>query len=283
MALFTNFATLSYNGRTTNSNTVTGEILETLTAEKTAAAEAYAPGGDVVYVISLINSGPAPLTGLTVTDDLGGYMLGGSALYPLSYKEGSIRYYMNGALQPAPAVTAGPPMVIDGVDVPALGNAMLIYEADVTPFAPLDAAGEIVNTAVVTGPGLVTPVSASETLPAAGGAELSILKALTPAVVTADGQITYRFTLENSGNAPAAAEENAVLTDRFDPILRNIAVDLDGTAWTEGVNYTYDESTGAFATLPGQLAVPAACFARNGDGSWTVSPGAVTLTVTGDM
>ena len=28
MASFTNFATLSYNGGTTNSNTVTGELLE---------------------------------------------------------------------------------------------------------------------------------------------------------------------------------------------------------------------------------------------------------------
>ena len=34
MASFTNFATLSYNGGTTNSNTVTGELLEVLTVTK---------------------------------------------------------------------------------------------------------------------------------------------------------------------------------------------------------------------------------------------------------
>ena len=39
MATFTNFATLSYNGGTTNSNTVTGEILETLSAVKTAVLD----------------------------------------------------------------------------------------------------------------------------------------------------------------------------------------------------------------------------------------------------
>ena len=36
MASFTNFATLIYNGGTSNSNTVTGELLETLTLTKTA-------------------------------------------------------------------------------------------------------------------------------------------------------------------------------------------------------------------------------------------------------
>ena len=35
MASFTNFATLIYNGGTSNSNTVTGELLETLTLTKT--------------------------------------------------------------------------------------------------------------------------------------------------------------------------------------------------------------------------------------------------------
>ena len=37
MASFTNFATLIYNGGTSNSNTVTGELLETLTLTKTTS------------------------------------------------------------------------------------------------------------------------------------------------------------------------------------------------------------------------------------------------------
>ena len=43
MASFTNFATLIYNGGTSNSNTVTGELLETLTLTKTAPAAATPP------------------------------------------------------------------------------------------------------------------------------------------------------------------------------------------------------------------------------------------------
>ena len=72
MATFTNFATLSYNGNTINSNTVTGEILDSITATKTAVVDRYNAADTITYVVSLINSDSAAAT-LTLTDDLGGY------------------------------------------------------------------------------------------------------------------------------------------------------------------------------------------------------------------
>ena len=77
MAVFTNIATLSYNGVTTNSNTVTGEILESVSATKTAVVPEYSSDSDVAFVVSLVNSSSAAVNGLTVTDDLGGYALSG--------------------------------------------------------------------------------------------------------------------------------------------------------------------------------------------------------------
>lgn len=53
-----------------------------------------------------------------------------------AYTENSLRYYINGVLQAAPTVTAGPPLVISGISVPAGGNALLVYEAAVTAYAP---------------------------------------------------------------------------------------------------------------------------------------------------
>lgn len=47
MARFTNFATLTYTGGATNSNTVTGEVLEVLTLTKEAATAAYAANGRI--------------------------------------------------------------------------------------------------------------------------------------------------------------------------------------------------------------------------------------------
>ena len=283
MASFTNFATLSYNGGTTNSNIVTGEILEALTAVKTAVSANYSAGDRITYALSLVNTGTAAITDYTVTDNLGGYTVGANTVYPLAYNAGTVRYYINGVLQTAPTVTAGPPLTVTGLTVPAGGSAVLIYETTATPVAPLATGSSITNTATITGGGLTTPITAQATVETATSAELSISKALSPTTVTENGQITYTFVISNTGNTEATAADNVVVTDTFDPILRNIAVTYNGTAWTEGTNYTYNTATGVFTTLAGQITVPAASFTQNTDGTFTVTPGTTTLVITGTV
>ena len=283
MASFTNFATLSYNGGTTNSNIVTGEILEALTAVKTAVSANYSAGDRITYALSLVNTGTAAVTDYTVTDNLGGYTVGANTVYPLAYNAGTVRYYINGVLQAAPTVTAGPPLTVTGLTVPAGGSAVLIYETTATPVAPLATGSSITNTATITGGGLTNPITAQATVETANSAELSISKALSPTTVTENGQITYTFVISNTGNTEATATGNVVVTDTFDPILRNIAVTYNGTAWTEGTNYTYNAATGVFTTLAGQITVPAATFTQNTDGTFTVTPGTATLVITGTV
>ena len=274
MASFTNFATLSYNGGTTNSNIVTGEILEALTAVKTAVSANYSAGDRITYALSLVNTGTAAITDYTVTDNLGGYTVGANTVYPLAYNAGTVRYYINGVLQTPPTVTAGPPLTVTGLTVPAGGSAVLIYETTATP---------ITNTATITGGGLTTPITAQATVETANSADLTISKALSPTTVTENGQITYTFVISNTGNTEATATGNVVVTDTFAPILRNIAVTYNGTAWTEGTNYTYNAATGVFTTLAGQISVPAASFTQNTDGTFTVTPGTATLVITGTI
>ena len=76
MAIFSNQATLSYNGGSTNSNIAYGEILDVLAVTKTAVRDTYTPDELVTYVVTLRNTGVIALSGLTVTDDLGGYTFG---------------------------------------------------------------------------------------------------------------------------------------------------------------------------------------------------------------
>ena len=73
MAIFTNQATLRYNGNVVNSNITTGEIVEVLSATKTAVVDEYSQESDVTYVINIVNSGAISLAGLTITDNLGEY------------------------------------------------------------------------------------------------------------------------------------------------------------------------------------------------------------------
>ena len=96
MATFYNQATLSYSGGTVNSNVTSGELLEVLSAEKTAVVDEYTQGSDVTYVVNIINSGNTPFTGLSVSDDLGAYPFGSTTLQPLDYVDGSVKYFVNG-------------------------------------------------------------------------------------------------------------------------------------------------------------------------------------------
>lgn len=283
MALFTNQASLSYSGRTVLSNVTSGELVSLIGASKTTGVDTYQNGTSIPYVINLTNSGDTPLTGLVVTDDLGAVPFGETLLQPLTFIEGSLRLFLDGVLQATPAYTLTPALTITGVNVPAGGVTTILYSAAANEFAPLDAAGSITNTARITGTTLAE-VSASATIAADTGAVLTMQKAVSPAVVSQNDTLTYTFIIENYGAEEAGVEENAVVTDLFQPALKNLSASLDGVVWTEGTQYTYDAETGLFASAAGAVTVPGAAFVQNPDtGAWTTLPGSVVLTVTGTV
>lgn len=284
MAIFSNQATLTFNGVPTNSNIAYGEILDVLTVSKTSVEGSYAPGSLVTYAVTLRNTGSVPLTALTVTDNLGGYDFNGSTVYPLTYENGSATLFIDGVLSPSPAVNPGPPLVITGITVPGGSDAVLIYQARANEFANPDIGGTIDNTVSVSGNGISTPITATETVTAVSEPILSISKSITPTQVVDNDRVNYTFVIQNVGNEAVIATDDATVTDVFDPILTGLAVSFNGVAWTEGVQYTYDDTTGQFATLPGQLPVPAAVFTQDPvTGQYTVTPGIATLTVTGTI
>ena len=278
MAIFTNQATLVYNGGSANSNIAVGEILEVLSADKTAVSGTYAPGELVTYVVTIRNTGTAAFTNLTVTDDLGG---GVNA--PLTYETGTALYFVNGVLQAAPTVTAGPPLVFTGITVPGNGDAVLVYQARANGYASPQIEGTITNTVTITGGGLTAPVTATETVIAAVGPDLTITKTITPAQVADNGRVTYTFLIQNSGNEAIVATDNASVSDTFDPILTDLVVTFNGTVLAEGTGYTYNAATGQFDTVPGVITVPAATYTQTPDGQYATTPGIATLTVTGTI
>lgn len=284
MATFTNQATLTYNGISTNSNIAFGEILDVLSVTKTVVEDSYAQGDTVTYVVTLRNTGGNALTNLTVTDNLGAYTYESGTVYPLTYVNGSTLYFVNGALQPAPAVTAGPPLSITGISVPANGDAVIVYQTVANAFANPEAGGNIVNTVTVTGDGLSAPVTATATVDAQTAASLSISKSITPSQVVDNDRVTYTFVIQNSGNEAVLATDDAIINDLFNPILTALAVTFEGATWTEGTQYNYDETTGQFTTVAGNITVPAATYTRDAvTGEYILTPGIATLVVTGTI
>lgn len=284
MATFTNRATLTYNDNTTTSNIVTGEITEALVATKTALTRCYYNESEITYVISLINSGTTPLAGLTVTDNLGAYEFNGTTLTPLTYIDGSISYFINGDQQAAPTVAVDEGLIISGLTLPASSNGIIIYTTEVNEFAPLFNPSSITNTATISGDGLINTVTATETISACTEPRLQITKALSPLVVSDNGQITYTLNILNYGNSPATVADNIIVTDTFNPILSDITVTLDGTVLTAGTDYTYNTTTGEFSTVAGRITVPQATFTQDETtGEYSIVPGSSTLVITGTV
>lgn len=286
MAIFRNQAQLVYQGAEINSNVATGEIFESLSVTKTPITENYAQGSEIAYMINISNAGAVPRTNLTVTDDLGGYTFGTQTVRPEEYIADSIRYYENGALQPTPTITSTAPLTITGINVPAEGNTMLVYTVQTNGYAPLDAAGSITNTVNVADPNVRAEDSmvAQATITPYNVLNLTIAKSVVPVSVTENGVVTYSFVILNTGTVPATASDLVSIRDTFSPILRDISVTFDGAAWQSNVQYNYDEDTGVFSTVPGQIVVPAANVTQDPvTGLWQSVPGSATLLVSGTI
>ncbi len=282
MPAFYNRATLTYNGVTTRSNMTVGELETTLGISKTPVTPTYTTGDNETYIITLTNTGTAPYTDLTLTDDLGAYTFGAGTVTPLTFQDGSLYYYQNGTLQPTPTVTTAAPLEITGIEVPAGGNATIVYQTLVNEYATPTAGGTITNTVTVNNAAL--PVeTASATITAADLPRLAIAKSLSPLTVSEGGTLTYTFVIQNYADTPVTTGDGVILNDTFSPTLSNITVTNNGTTWAPA-NYTYVPATGAFATNNGAITVPAATFTQDPvTGAWTTTPGTTTIAVTGTV
>ena len=279
MAVFYNQASLSYSGGVLSSNRIAGQLTDAASLTKTAVTESYLPGDTVVYALSIVNESAAAITA-ALTDDLGGYTFDGETVYPLAYKADSLVCFVGGVQQEL-TVTPGPPLAVQGISIPAGGSAVLVYETEVTAYAPLGEQAAIVNTATLTGG--ASPITATATVPMAGNPALSIVKTMAPQTVAVGESVTYTFLLQNAGPAAADAAMALSVTDTFDPPLANVAVSLNGAALTPTTDYTYDPASGAFATVAGLITVSAASYAQDETGAWSATPGAAVLTVTGTL
>ena len=283
MATFYNQATLSFGGNVVNSNITEAELLSGLEITKTPITETYTAGGNVVYAITLNNMGSSAYNDLTVTDNLGAYTLsGGATAVPLTYVDGSILYYLNGVLQPAPTVSSTDNLSITGINLPASSTATFIYEARANEAAPISAGSVITNTAMTNGGVGIGEISATATVTVEEAPALTIAKAVCPAVLNDNDQLTYTIIVQNLGNTPIVATDGVIISDIFNPILSDITVTLNGVPLEEGTGYTYNAATGEFATLNGVITVPAATYVQDStNGTVTTTPGVTVLTVTG--
>lgn len=283
MATFTNQATLTYGTNTVNSNIVTGEILETLSINKSAVKETYNGMDLITYVININNTGNVPFNGIQIEDNLGEYTFGTGTVVPETFDIGSVQLTVNGTPAEAPTVAVTEPLTFTGINVPAGSTATLTYSVRPNQYTPLATGSTITNVATATGAGLTAPIQASATITADNGPALMIEKAVNPTIVTENGTITYTFTIRNYGNEAANENVSAVVSDTFNPIIDITNVTFNNNPLIRNTQYNYDQATGDFATVPGIITVPAATYTQSETGEITTTPGVSTLTVTGTV
>lgn len=283
----TNQARLQFTYGTTtgtaSSNIASTVVQGPLTADKSVLEDTYRAGDELTYMINVTNNGPTALTAVTVIDDLGAYEVTPTlSRMPLRYKDPT-HLYINGVF----SSTLTPVQTDDGVTftIPSLAagaNAMLIYKAQISDAALLEAGAEIVNTATITATGVSEPLTVSETVDVEAYADVSIIKAMSPNPVTDGGTLTYTFTIQNYGNTEAT---DVVFSDSFTPSPDPITVMVAGTT-VAPANYSY---TGGLLTLPAtgspySLTIPAATFTQDTTtGEVAVNPGIVSIVVTGTL
>lgn len=284
----TNQATLTYQYGTSTasaaSNIATATLQDPLTLTKSALDSGYRAGEDVTYILTAANTSTNALTNLTLTDNLGAYTpAGGTAqAVPLTYT-GPAQLYINGVLSGTLTPTVSETALV--FTIPSLSGgstAMVLYKARPNAAALPGAEDSLTNTVTAAATGLTQSVSATYTLNALPYASVSILKTMSPSVITDGDTITYTFTLSNRGNTAATG---VVLTDVFSPAPSNLTVSVNGAPLT-AADFTY---TGGVLTLPAAgsayaLTVPAAAFSQDSTtGAVTVTPGVTTVVVTGTL
>lgn len=210
MDTINNQATLLYNNVTTNSNTVSTQILSLydLKATKESLLDTYTPGQTITYLTRIQNTGSSSLYNLTVTDDLANGLI--------QYIDGSVNAYLNGSpieintQQTANSLTFRIDNVINPND-----NVLIVFETS----TPLTRPDVLTNTQTITanggsttGPIVTVTPNPSVSLTLANYVSLDISKSANKTSIYSGDTLVYTFQITNNGNETA---RNVAFKDVF--------------------------------------------------------------------
>ncbi len=281
----TNRASLTYQyGENTGSalsNAAKPALAPPLAVEKTSLAAEYRRDSAITFILTVANNGRSLLSDLEVEDDLAAYVLPGPlSVLPLDYV-GPARLYINGAfVSELKAEETEEGSVF--FTIPSLGageNAMILYQARVNAYAPLDTGAVLTNDSSFMTEDMEEALYASYTLRSEDYADVRVLKSLSPHPAIPGGPLTISYFLYNYGNREATG---VILRDALEQPMTGLSLKVNGDTVDP---LEYEETEGAL-TIPREgaslsLTVPAAAFLQGEGGLVHIDPGVTVVTVSG--
>lgn len=82
---FSNQASLNYNNKIINSNTVNGIITKDITMKKSSRTDNYKPDSEIFYTITIKNNSNVTYNQMMLIDNLGRYVWNGLTRFLLEY------------------------------------------------------------------------------------------------------------------------------------------------------------------------------------------------------
>ncbi len=287
MPTIENFATVSYTSggvtETKVSNLAEIGLESAISFTKTTLGDTYTEDSVITYILSITNTSTSPISNVSISDDLGTFVLGTLELTPLTYAPPALLLIdgQDVSAQLTVDSTNTESLVFTFPTLPAGATANIVYRAIVNEYAPLDVESTIINTATLTSDSDCADGTATATITVGSGANVSVFKQMSPNPVVCGDTVTYTIRIYNYGNTAA---ENVVLTDTFNPAPSDITVSRDGVLLI-GTDYTYINGTLTVpATQTSSVSVPPATFTRDPEtGVVTVTPGMIEYVITGTI
>ena len=262
------------------SNVINNKPNSPLTINKESISKNYYLGDNASFIITITNHTDNPINDVSIKENLGTYFLNDNSKFftPLSYQEGSLKYYINGISQSPPKVTVNSQHIIFDIEIiPSSSVITLVYNTTVNSKAPLDNGSMIINTSNLTAETLDKSVESSCTITVRKNADIKIIKQVSENKISKN-VITYDFTICNYGNTEAT---NVTLKDTINPKHSNMKVFVDSQC-LKFSDYNYISGNVCIPSYGSKrvLNVPPATFLQDkNSGIFTINPGTIKISV----
>lgn len=250
---------------------------QSLTINKSCLSGDYFLGDKITYIIDIKNNSDIPIFNVKIKENMGKSKNDDEldSIVPLKYG-GNFRCYINGnAADIAAAKTYSDKIIFEIDALPSLSSATIIYIAEITDNAPLEAKSSITNTSSAIIPSTGKTLESSHTINVREIADVRTIKQIKNYSVSG---VTYSIFIYNYGNIPA---KNVTIKDKIENTFSSINIKV-GSKTLNSADYSINTNDLQIPSYGSKysISVPEAKFIKDEKSKKLgIIPGIVEVTI----